>query len=154
MPHKRNPIVSENICGQSRLLRSNALAAFENNALWHERDISHSSVERIIFPDSTISLDYILNKSIDLINNLLVYPENMQRNLNLTHGLIHSQKVLLFLAKKGLKRQDAYVMVQTSAMKTWETKQPFLTSLTENPELMKHITKDEIESLFSFEQIF
>lgn len=154
MPHKRNPIVSENICGQARILRADAMAAFENNALWHERDISHSSVERVIFPDTTISLDYILNKTVDLITNLLVYPENMQRNLNLTNGLIHSQKILLFLAKKGLKRQDAYVMVQSSAMKTWETKQPFLKSLTENPELMKHITKEEIESLFSFEQVF
>jgi adenylosuccinate lyase len=122
MPHKRNPIASENITGQARLLRSNALAALENNALWHERDISHSSVERIIFPDSTISLDYILNRMTKLLDNLLVYPENMKKNMEITHGLYSSQKILLFLAQKGLKRQNAYELVQKSAMRTWEEK--------------------------------
>lgn len=154
MPHKRNPITAENICGQARLIRSNALAAIENNALWHERDISHSSVERIILPDSTISLDYILNKSIDLLDQLIVYPENMMKNLNKTNGLIFSQKVLLALTKKGLKRQTAYELVQKSALKTWETKQDFKTSLLENNELMLHLSVDEIKSLFSFDEIY
>jgi adenylosuccinate lyase len=154
MPHKRNPISSENICGQARLIRSNSLAALENNALWHERDISHSSVERVIFPDSTISLDYTLNRTIKLVGNLIVYPDNMMKNLNITNGLIHSQKLLLALAKKGLKRQDAYVLVQKSAMRTWEEKVPFKQTLIENDELMKHFTEEEIEKLFNFEEIF
>ncbi len=154
MPHKRNPIASENVCGQARLMRGNAMATFENNALWHERDISHSSVERIVFPDSTISLDYSLNRMINVLDNLLVYPEKMMYNLNLTNGLIHSQKVLLFLAKKELKRQEAYVLVQRSAMRTWEEKIPFLTSLKENEELMQHINAEELENLFSYEHIF
>lgn len=154
MPHKRNPIASENVCGQARIMRANAMATFENNALWHERDISHSSVERVVFPDSTISLDYSLNRMINVLDNLLVYPEKMMYNLNLTNGLIHSQKVLLFLAKKELKRQEAYVMVQRSAMRTWEEKVPFLTSLIENEELMQHINAEELENLFSYEHIF
>lgn len=154
MPHKRNPISSENIAGQARLLRANAIAALENNALWHERDISHSSVERIIFPDSTISLDYIINRMTNLLDKLLVYPENMLRNMEITHGLYSSQKILLALAKKGLKRQEAYEMVQKSAMRTWQEKVPFKQTLLENEELMKHITKEEIESLFSYEEIF
>lgn len=154
MPHKRNPITAENICGQARLIRSNALAAIENNALWHERDISHSSVERIILPDSTISLDYILNKSIELLEKLIVYPENMLKNLNSTNGLIYSQKVLLALAKKGLKRQYAYELVQKSAMKTWETKQNFYNSIIENEEVMAHLTQDEVTNLFSFDEIY
>lgn len=154
MPHKRNPIASENVCGQARIMRANAMATFENNALWHERDISHSSVERVVFPDSTISLDYSLNRMINVLDNLLVYPEKMMYNLNLTNGLIHSQKVLLFLAKKELKRQEAYVMVQRSAMRTWEEKVPFLTSLKENEELMQHINAEELENLFSYEHIF
>jgi adenylosuccinate lyase len=153
MPHKRNPISSENICGQARLLRTNALAAIENNALWHERDISHSSVERVILPDSTISLDYILNRTIKLINKLVVYPNRMKENLELTKGLIFSQKVLLELAKKGLKRQEAYVLVQKSAMKTFNEKRPFIETLLENNELMQHITDEEIKSLFNFDKI-
>lgn len=154
MPHKRNPIASENICGQARILRGNALAGLENNALWHERDISHSSVERVIFPDSTISLDYSINRMCVILDKLLVYPEKMMYNLNLTHGLIHSQKVLLFLAKKELKRQDAYVLVQKSAMRTWAEKIPFKQSLKENEELMKHISEAELDSLFSYDNIF
>lgn len=154
MPHKRNPISAENICGQARLLRSNCLAAIENNTLWHERDISHSSVERVIFPDSTISCDYILNRTINLIDKLLVYPENMMRNLELTHGLIYSQKVLLALARKGLKRQQAYEMVQKSAMRTWDTKVPFMQSCLENEDLVQHLGKDELEKLFAYDEIF
>ncbi len=154
MPHKRNPISAENICGQARLLRSNCLAAIENNTLWHERDISHSSVERVIFPDSTISCDYILNRTINLVDKLMVYPENMMKNLELTHGLIYSQKVLLALARKGLKRQEAYEMVQKSAMRTWETKVPFMQSCLENEELIKYIGREELDRLFSYEEIF
>ncbi|MFN3194856.1 MAG: adenylosuccinate lyase [Chlorobiota bacterium] len=154
MPHKRNPIASENISGQARLLRGNAHAAIENNALWHERDISHSSVERVIMPDSTISLDYILNRTIKLIDGLVVYPEKMIENLNMTFGLIHSQKVLLSLAKKGLKRQDAYVMVQRNSMKTWDEKIPLLDSLKADDELMQHFEEGEIEKLFSYDKVF
>ncbi len=154
MPHKRNPISSENICGQARLLRTNALAGIENNALWHERDISHSSVERVIFPDSTISCHYILVRAINLIDNLIVYPENMKRNLELTLGLYNSQKVLLSLAKKGLKRQTAYELVQSSAMRTWNEKIPFSQTLKENSDLMQHFDEQELQSLFSFDEIF
>lgn len=153
MPHKRNPIASENICGQARMIRANLQAAIENNALWHERDISHSSVERIIFPDSTVTLDYILHRAINLLDKLLVYPDNMMRNLNITNGLIHSQSVLLALAKKGLKRQEAYVLVQRSAMRTWSERVPFMQTLLENEELMQHTTKEEIESLFNYDVI-
>lgn len=154
MPHKRNPISSENISGQARLIRSNLIAAIENNALWHERDISHSSVERVIMPDSTISLNYILNRAIRLIDNLVVYPERMMDNLNLTLGLIHSQKVLLELAKKGLKRQDAYVIVQRCAMRTWDEKIPFMDSLWADEEIKQHFTREELEKLFSFDKVF
>ncbi len=154
MPHKRNPIASENITGQARILRANAVAAFENNALWHERDISHSSVERVIFPDSTIALNYALNRAIKLIDNLVVYPERMIENLNLTFGLTHSQKILLALAKKGMQRQAAYVMVQRNAMRTWDEKIPFEQSLLEDSELLTHISAEEIKSLFSYEKIF
>ena len=154
MPHKRNPITSENISGQARLLRTNALAAMENNALWHERDISHSSVERIIFPDSTISLDYILNRTINLVDKLLVYPEKMKENLNITLGLPYSQKVLIALANSGMKRQEAYVLVQQAAMRTWNEKKPFMETLLDNAELMSHITKEELEKLFTHDEIF
>ena len=154
MPHKRNPISSENISGQARLLRTNALAAVENNALWHERDISHSSVERIIFPDSTISLDYILNRAVKLVDTLVVYPDRMLENLNMTYGLIHSQKVLLELAKRGIQRQTAYVIVQRNAMRTWDEKKPFLESLCEDEELLSYISKSELEKLFSYDKVF
>lgn len=154
MPHKRNPISSENISGQARLLRSNLIAAIENNALWHERDISHSSVERVIFPDSAISCDYILKRMTKVLDNLIVYPDNMKKNLELTNGLIFSQKVLLTLAKKGLKRQDAYSMVQSSAMRTWQEKIPFDRTLKENKELMKYFSDEEIDDLFSYDEIF
>lgn len=154
MPHKRNPISSENICGQARLLRTNALAAIENNSLWHERDISHSSVERVIFPDSTTSCHYILNRAINMLDKLIVYPENMKRNMEITLGLYNSQKVLLALAKKGLKRQTAYELVQSSAMRTWNERVPFAQTLNENEELMKHFQDGELEALFGFDEIF
>lgn len=154
MPHKRNPISAENITGQARLIRGYALAAMENNALWHERDISHSSVERVVFPDATISLDYILHRTINLIKNLKVYPENIERNLNLTRGLIFSQKVLLFLTNKGIARQKAYEMVQKSAMRSWNEQIPFIQALQENSELMTMISNEDLENLFSYKEIF
>ncbi len=154
MPHKRNPISAENITGQARLIRGYASTAFENNALWHERDISHSSVERVIFPDATISLDYILNRTIKLVEFLNVYPENIERNLNLTNGLIFSQKILLYLTNKGIQRQKAYEMVQKSAMRTWTEKIPFSQTLRENTDLMELIDERELDKLFSFDEIF
>ncbi len=154
MPHKRNPISSENISGQARILRTNALASIENNALWHERDISHSSVERYIFPDSTAACNYSVNRAITLIDKLIVYPENMQKNMDITLGLYNSQKILLHLAKLGLKRQTAYEMVQKSAMRTWKEKVPFLQTLKENDDICKYIKQDELEGLFGYEEIF
>lgn len=148
MPHKRNPIVCERIAGLARLLRSNALAAMENVALWHERDISHSSVERIIIPDSCILLDFILADMTKIIDNLLVYPEHMTRNLNATHGLIFSQEVLLALTKKGMKREDAYRMVQEQAMKVWKDEKDFKTLLLGSEDVMKILSSKEIDELF------
>jgi len=122
MPHKRNPITCERIAGLARVLRSNAMAALENVALWHERDITHSSVERIIIPDSFILLDYMLNKMVSIVDKLLIYPENMLRNLNLTRGLVFSQTVLLKLTTKNITREEAYSIVQTAAMNVWNDK--------------------------------
>jgi adenylosuccinate lyase len=149
MPHKRNPIVCERIAGLSRVLRSNALAAMENIALWHERDISHSSVERVIIPDSCIILDFILNDMKKIIENLLVYPDNMMNNLNATHGLIFSQEVLLALTKKGMKREDAYRLVQEQAAKVWKEKKEFKSLLFGSEEIMKLLSKKELEELFN-----
>lgn len=154
MPHKRNPISSENICGQARFLRTNALAAIENNALWHERDISHSSVERVIFPDSTISLDYILARTTKMLDKLVVYPERMVENMNITHGLIHSQKVLLELTKRSVQRQEAYVLVQRNAMKTWDEKIPLLQNLKSDEDIMKYFSEEELDNLFKFDKVF
>ncbi|MFN9150842.1 MAG: adenylosuccinate lyase [Bacteroidota bacterium] len=148
MPHKRNPIVSERICGLARLLRGNAMAAIENNALWHERDISHSSVERVICPDSTITLDYMLHLATDLIDRLVVYPDNMMRNLELTSGLPYSQSVMLALVRTGMTREDAYRMVQRNAMRTWQTRLPLRQTLAEDAELMGHITDQELDGIF------
>ncbi len=148
MPHKRNPVVCERIAGLTRVLRSNAMAAMENVALWHERDISHSSVERIIIPDSCIILDFILNDMTKIIENLLVYPEHMTRNLNATRGLIFSQEVLLALTKKGMKREDAYKMVQEQAMKVWKEGKEFRSLLLGNEEVMKVLSKKELDELF------
>jgi len=147
MPHKRNPIISERICGMARIVRANALAAMENVALWHERDISHSSVERVICPDSTIALDYMLNKMIGLIDRLLVYPENMERNLRITSGLHFSQTILLALAKRGISREDAYRMVQRNAMEVWRTRENFADVLKRDSELTALIPPEEIDDL-------
>jgi adenylosuccinate lyase len=148
MPHKRNPIVCERIAGLSRVLRGNALASMENVALWHERDISHSSVERVVVPDSCILLDFILADMTKIIDNLLVYPEHMERNLNLTHGLIFSQEVLLALTKKGMQREDAYRVVQEQAMKVWREGKEFKDLLLASEDIGKHLTKEEIDELF------
>ncbi|MBU1125002.1 MAG: adenylosuccinate lyase [Candidatus Omnitrophica bacterium] len=148
MPHKRNPVICERICGLARLLRSNAMAALENVALWHERDISHSSVERIIFPDSTIALDYMLHKCIQVIEGIQVYPQNMLANLAKTGGLIFSQRVLLALMKKGLARAKAYDVVQRNAMKTWKAGTDFKENLLLDREVIAVLKKNEIDALF------
>ena len=157
MPHKRNPITSERLSGLARVLRGNALAALENVALWHERDISHSSVERIIFPDSCTLLDYMLVTLTRLVEGLIVYPENMKRNLALSLGMWNSQTVLLALIKKGLTREAAYKLVQDAAMKTWEVKHAgrddadFVEQLKSDPNVAKHFKKDELEKLCSLD---
>ena len=153
MPHKRNPIITERITGLARLLRGNAMVAMENVALWHERDISHSSVERIIIPDSTTLMDYMLNKIISLIENLLVYPENMRRNLDLTGGLIFSQEVLLALVKKGVVRDDAYAIVQRNAMQVWEKKKDFIALLKADDQITALLNDDEIDALFDLNKV-
>ena len=149
MPHKKNPVGCENISGLMRVVRGNALAAFENMPLWHERDISHSSVERIVAPDTLILLDYALNRMKGIVEGLVVYQERMSENLLLTKGLIFSQQVLNALAKKGLERQKAYLMVQRNALKAWETRREFKDLLMEDQELLKFLSKEEIELLFS-----
>lgn len=152
MPHKRNPIATEQMSGMARLIRSNAMAALENNALWHERDISHSSVERVILPDTTILMNYMFNKMIVLIDNLLVYPENMMKNINLTNGLVFSQVFLLKLAKTGISREDSYTLVQRNAMECWKTKKSFQQLLMEDEDIRKYLTEDEIAEIFSFDR--
>lgn len=147
MPHKRNPIISERICGLARVIRANALAAMENVALWHERDISHSSVERVICPDSTIALDYILDKMTTLVEKLLVYPENMMKNLEITSGLHFSQTILLALAKRGMSREDAYSLVQRNAMEVWRTRENFADVLKRDPDLTAVLTPQKIDEL-------
>jgi adenylosuccinate lyase len=148
MPHKRNPITCERIAGLARILRGNAVAALENVALWHERDISHSSVERVIVPDSCILLDYMLAKTTDVIKNLLVYPDRMLENLNRTNGLVASQSVLLALAKKGMRREDAYRIVQRNAMETWQTGKPFRELLEQDPEITAVLNKKDLDAMF------
>ncbi|MDR3627703.1 MAG: adenylosuccinate lyase [Ignavibacteriaceae bacterium] len=149
MPHKRNPIISERITGLSRILRGNAVAALEDVALWHERDISHSSVERIAVPDSCIALDYMLDLAVKLVKNLLIYPEHMMRNLKLTRGLVFSQTVLLKLVNKGISRENAYKIVQTSAMDVWADESKNLHSeLAKSPEVMKYLTEDDLNEVF------
>lgn len=147
MPHKRNPIISERVCGMARIIRANALAAMENVALWHERDISHSSVERVICPDSTIALDYILEKMTTMIDRLLVYPETMMKNLEITSGLHFSQTILLELAKRGVSREDAYQIVQRNAMQVWQTREPFAEVLKRDIELTALISAEELDNL-------
>lgn len=151
MPHKRNPIASENLSGLARVLRGNALASMENMALWHERDISHSSVERIIAPDSTILVDYMLTRLTRVLERLTVYPANMRRNLDLTGGLFFSQRVMLELTRKGLSREDAYRLVQRNAMKVWQEGGQLQKVLKEDPEIMAHLSGAEVDGLFEMD---
>lgn len=150
MPHKRNPIVSERIAGLARILRGNALASIENVALWHERDISHSSVERIAIPDSCIALDYMLDLAVKLLKNLIVYPENMKKNLDITRGLVFSQTILLKLITKGMSREDAYKLVQTCAMTVWNDQSKNLKDeLFRDSDASQILSKNEIEEIFN-----
>jgi adenylosuccinate lyase len=149
MPHKKNPIGAENVTGLARLVRSNCLAALENMALWHERDISHSSVERVIGPDSTILINYMLNRLSGIISGLVVHPDRMMKNLELMKGLIFSQQVLTRLAEKGLERQLAYEMVQKNALKVWDEGADFKDLLSRDEEIRRYLSQEEIETLFN-----
>lgn len=151
MPHKRNPIICERICGLSRVVRANATIALENVNLWHERDISHSSAERIIIPDSNILIDYMLQKFTNLIINLYVYPEHMKENLEKTKGLIFSQKILLELTKKGLSREEAYRIVQGISMQVWQGRTDFKGLLLKDVEVGQYLTKSEVEECFDYQ---
>jgi adenylosuccinate lyase len=148
MPHKRNPILSENLCGLARMVRANSLAALENIPLWHERDISHSSVERVIAPDTTILLDYMLSRLTNIIDNLLVYPENMVKNLEKTKGLIFSERLMLELTKRKISREDAYSLVQRNAMRVWEEGTGFKQEVLKDSEITKVLSRKEIEECF------
>jgi len=148
MPHKRNPVLTENLTGLARMVRAYALPAMENVALWHERDISHSSVERMIGPDATVTLDFALNRLAGVIENLVVYPENMKKNLDRLGGLIHSQRVLLALTQAGVSREDAYRLVQRNAMPVWRGEGDFLSLLAADPEVSAKLSREELEKLF------
>lgn len=148
MPHKRNPILGERLCGLARLVRGYALAGMENVALWHERDISHSSAERVALPDATIALDYMLHKLEFVVRTLTVYPENMKRNLDLTRGLIHSQQVLLMLTEKGVSREIAYRVVQRNAMRAWETGAQFKDLLAADPDIADKVSPSDLDQVF------
>jgi adenylosuccinate lyase len=148
MPHKRNPVGSENMSGLARVVRSNALAAMENIALWHERDISHSSVERVIIPDSTILINYMLVRLAGILKGLQVYPERMKENINRSYGLFCSQRVLLKLIEKGLSREKAYSLVQKRAMSSWQGRKPFKDQLQKDKLIMKYLTEKELDQLF------
>ena len=151
MPHKRNPILSENLSGLARVLRGYAVSAFEDVPLWHERDISHSSVERVIGPDATVTLDFMLHRFAGLIDGLRVYPERMMENLQLTRGLVFSQSVLLKLIEKGMERQAAYVVVQRNAMRVWDEDRDFKTLLAAEPEIQRVLNSAELEACFDLQ---
>jgi adenylosuccinate lyase len=148
MPHKRNPVLSENLTGLARVVRAYVTPALENVVLWHERDISHSSVERVIGPDATVTLDFALNRLAGVIDKLVVYPKTMRKNLDRLGGLVHSQRVLIALTQKGMAREDAYRAVQKSAMKVWRGEANFLSLLKADPKVRKHLTPKEIEANF------
>jgi adenylosuccinate lyase len=154
MPHKRNPVLSENVTGLARMVRSYVTPALENVALWHERDISHSSVERMIGPDATVTLDFALNRLAGIIDKLVVYPDNMRRNLDRLGGLVHSQRVLIALTQKGASREDAYRLVQTNAMKAWRGEGDFLSLLKSDPEVTRLIQQSELEACFDLAHHF
>ena len=151
MPHKRNPVLSENIVGLARMVRAYVVPALENVALWHERDISHSSVERMTGPDATMTLDFALNRLAGIVDRLIVYPDNMRKNLDRLGGLVHSQRVLLALAQKGLAREDAYRLVQRNAMKAWAGGGDFLALLTADPDVRKHLSEAELKANFDLD---
>ena len=151
MPHKKNPVGSENISGLARLVRAHSMAAMENIALWHERDISHSSVERIIAPDSTILVDYMIHRLMNIIKGLVVHPDRMMKNLEMMKGLIFSQQILIKLAEKGLERQNAYVMVQENAMKVWEQGKNFKELILNDKKISKYIGRRELEEIFNLD---
>lgn len=154
MPHKKNPIVAEQLCGLARVLRGHALTAMENVALWHERDISHSSAERIILPDATILLDYVLDKLAALVAGLKVDAARMRANLDLTHGLIHSQQVLLLLVEKGVAREEAYRWVQRNALAAWRTGQPLLELVESDADIAKTVSRRELAACFDLKRHF
>ena len=149
MPHKRNPILSENLTGLARYIRSATVPAMENIALWHERDISHSSVERILAPDINIAMDFALNRLSNIIENLVVYPENMEKNLNSLGGLHKSQDILKALIKKGLSRQEAYLNVQSLCTKAWNTKEKFIELLLKDNKINEFLSEKEIKKLLT-----
>ncbi|MBX7149630.1 adenylosuccinate lyase [bacterium] len=151
MPHKRNPVLSENVSGLSRLLRGYAVTALENVALWHERDISHSSAERVIAPDATIALDFMLQRTCNIIENLVVYPKNMQKNIDKMHGLVFSQRVLVALTDKGMSREDAYRLVQTNAMKVWQEDADFKALLKADEKVARYLSHDDIDAQFDIQ---
>ena len=148
MPHKRNPILSERICGMARTVRANSIVGLENVALWHERDISHSSAERIVLPDSSATLDYILAKTTSLLDNLVVYPENMLKNLNLTRGLVFSGQLMLALTQKGISREDAYVFTQRNAMKVWDEGGEYRELVMNDADIRAKLSAEEVEKVF------
>ena len=152
MPHKRNPVNAEQICGLARVVRANSLAALENVALWHERDISHSSVERVILPDSTVLADYLLDKTAVLVDKLLVYPERMRRNLEMTRGLVYSGQLLLDLAEAGMLREEAYRVVQAHAMEAWETEGDFRAAIENDAAIAKLLSPGKMAEAFSLER--
>lgn len=154
MPHKRNPVGCENLSGLARVVRANALASLENIALWHERDISHSSVERIIIPDSSILIDYMLNRLTGILKNLQVYPERMKENMQRSYGLFNSQRVMLALTEKGLTREEAYLIVQRNAMKSWKERKDFKALLLKDRDVKRYLTPKEIERLFDLGNYF
>jgi adenylosuccinate lyase len=151
MPHKRNPVLSENLVGLTRMVRAYVIPAMENVALWHERDISHSSVERMIGPDATVTLDFALGRLAGLVDKLIVYPDNMLKNLNRLGGLVHSQRILLALTQKGVAREDAYRLVQRSAMKVWGGEGDFLALLKADKDVRKHLTEKELAASFDLD---
>jgi adenylosuccinate lyase len=148
MPHKRNPVLSENVTGLARMVRAYVTPALENVALWHERDISHSSVERMIGPDATATLDFALARLASIVDKLVVYPGNMKKNLERLGGLVHSQRVLIALTQKGVAREDAYAIVQRNAMPVWQGKGDFLSFLKADPEVRKHLSETELQDYF------
>ena len=152
MPHKRNPVLTENLSGLSRVVRSAVIPALENITLWHERDISHSSVERFIGPDTTITIDFALNRLTSVIKDLVLYPENMLKNLNQTNGLYFSQSILLALTQVGMERENAYALVQKIAMQAWEKNEDFKKHILENKEIKGILTKAKIESIFDIKK--